>query len=155
MVRTIYPWTFFRTQETLFFQKVSTSFILFADKKLLNKSAVFDFESICGKFNSLVDTKTTAWVGKREPTSVCVISNLLVVPTFVSDTDSLVSASRKLCSQRLDMSLKFHDFATTIEWNFERVMPTSNKRRSVEYNDRTVPTHFLPLKGTKYLNSKN
>ena len=62
-------------------------------KKLLNDFAFFDFESICVRDTSLIDTKTTTCVGKYEPISVSVSSNLPQESIFIRDFEpqSLVS----------------------------------------------------------------
>ena len=47
--------------------------------------AIFDFESICIPSNELKDTNTTTRIGKLEPISVSIFSNLLGEPIFLSE----------------------------------------------------------------------
>ena len=83
---------------------------------------VFDFESVCVKNSKLVDTETTTWVGKHEPISVYITSNLLKESLFICNTEpySLVSAFVNSVEslaekKKLEMDLKFHDVATRIK----------------------------------------
>ena len=103
---------------------------------LFNNFAVFDFESICVKNSKLVDTETTNWVGKLEPTSVSITTNLLEVPIFIYDTEphSLVSAfvnslENLAEKNKLEMKLKVHDIATRIKERLERVLSAINTKR--------------------------
>ena len=49
--------------------------------------ANFDFEAICVPSEQLKDTNTTTWIGKHEPISVSIFSNLIDEPVFLFDND--------------------------------------------------------------------
>ena len=77
LVRNIYPKSVYQLRENLF-DKLRAFDIEVADgDTLFNNFAIFHFESICVKNSKLVDTETTTWVGKHEPISVSITSNLL------------------------------------------------------------------------------
>ena len=57
------------------------------DQKLFNNLAIFDFESICVPSEQSKDTNTTIWIGKHEPISVSISSNLIDEPVFLCDKD--------------------------------------------------------------------
>ena len=136
LVKNIFPKSIYQLRETLF-DKLRAFDIEVADgDTLFNNFAVFDFESICVKNSKLVDTKTTTWVGKHEPFSVSITSNLLKEPIFICNTEpqSLVSAFinsvESLAEKnKLEMNLKFHDIATRIKEKLERVLSAMNTRR--------------------------
>ena len=81
-LKKIYPKTVYKLRETLFDKLRAFDIKFAADQSLFNNFAVFDFESICVKNSSLIDTETTTWVGKHEPISVSKTSNLLQEPIF-------------------------------------------------------------------------
>ena len=135
LVKNIYPKSVYQLRETLF-DKLRAFDIEVADgDTLFNNFAVFDFESICVKSSKLVDTETTTWVGKHEPISVSITSNLLEEPIFIcnSEPHSLVSAFvnsvESLAENKLEMNLKFHDIATRIKEKLERVLSAINTKR--------------------------
>ena len=55
------------------------------DYRLFKNLAIFDFESICVTENNSVSNNSTSWVGKHEPISVSISSNLLKSPIFICD----------------------------------------------------------------------
>ena len=63
--------------------------ILSTKKKqtLFKNVAIFDFESICVPSEELKPTETITWIGKHEPISVSISSNLLDKPIFLCDKD--------------------------------------------------------------------
>ena len=97
---------------------------------------MFDFESIWVKNSKLVDTEATTWVGKHEPISVSITSNLLEEPIFICYTElhspvpAFVNSVESLAEKnKLEMNLKFHDIATRIEEKLERVLSAINTKR--------------------------
>ena len=103
---------------------------------LFNNFAVFDFESICVKNSKVVDTETTFWVGKHEPISVSITSNLLEEPIFICDTEpqclvsAFVNSVESLAEKKkLERNLKFPDIATRIKKKLERVLSAVNTKR--------------------------
>ena len=67
LVKNIYPKTGYQLRETLFDILRAFNIKFASDQSLFNNFAVFDFESICVENSSLIDTETTTWVGKHEP----------------------------------------------------------------------------------------
>ena len=57
------------------------------EQTLIKNVAIFDFESICVPSEELEPTKTITWIGKHEPISVPISSNLLDKPIFLCDKD--------------------------------------------------------------------
>ena len=91
-------------------------------QKLFKNLAVFDFESICVPSNELKDTNTTTWIGKHEPTSVSISSNLLQEPIFLFNKDaktlivSFVEALEELASKsKAEMLQKFYSTENAIK----------------------------------------
>ena len=132
LVKNINPKSVFQLGETLF-DKLRAFDIEVV--KSINIFAVFDFESICVK-NRLIDTETTTWVGKHEPISVSITSNLLEEPIFICDTEPHSSVSAFVNSveslgekNKLEMDLKFHDIATRIKEKVQRVLSAINTKR--------------------------
>ena len=65
------------------FEKLGSFKILYReDQKLFKNLAVFDFESICVEEETYKETETTKWIGKHNPISVSVSSNLIAEPIF-------------------------------------------------------------------------
>ena len=89
LVKNIYPKSVHQFWETLFDKLRAFDIEVVKGDMLFNNFAVFDFESICMKNCKLVDTETTTWVGKHEPISVSITSNLLEEPIFICDTEPL------------------------------------------------------------------
>ena len=136
LVKNIYPKSVYQLRETLF-DKLRAFDIEVADGyTLFNNFAVFDFELICVKNSKLVDTETTTWVGKQEPFSVSITSNLPEEPIFICTTEphSLVSAFvnsvESLAEKnKLEMNLKFHDISTRIKEKLEGLLSAINTKR--------------------------
>ena len=87
------------------------------------------------KNSKLIDTETTFWVGKHEPISMSITSNLLDKPIFICDTEphSLVSefvnSLESLAEKnKLEMNLKFHDIATRIKSKLEGMLSANNTK---------------------------
>ena len=77
MRRNILPKTVYQLRETLLDRLRTFETEIADDKTFLNNFAVFDLESFSVKDSSPIDTETINWVGKHEPISVSVTSNLL------------------------------------------------------------------------------
>ena len=129
LVKNIYPKAVYQHRENLFDKLMAIDIEVAEGDTLFNNFAVFDFISICVKNSKIVDTETTTWVGKHEPISVSITSNLLEEPTFICDAEpySLVSAfvnsvENLAEKSKLEMKLKFHDVATRIKQKLERVL---------------------------------
>ena len=76
-VQHIYPKSVYTLRETLFDKLDKFGISYNDDQKLFKSVAIFDFESICVPSEQLNDTKTTIWIGKHEPLSVSISSNLI------------------------------------------------------------------------------
>ena len=84
--------------------------------------AVFDFELICVPSNELKDTNTTTWIGKHEPISLSISSNLLEELIFLCNKDpkilivSFVEALEELASKsKAKMLQKFSFIENSIK----------------------------------------
>ena len=86
-VQHIYPKIVYTLRETLFHKLDGIGISDNADQKLFKNLAIFDFESICVPSEQLKDTNTTTWIGKHEPISVSISSNLIDEPFFLCDKD--------------------------------------------------------------------
>ena len=136
LVKNIYPKSICQLRETFFDKLMAFDIEVAEGDTFFNNFAVFDFESFCVKNSKLVDTETTTWVGKQEPISVSITSNLLGEPIFSCNTGphSLVSAfvnsvESKAEKNKPEMNLNFYDIATRIEEKLERVLSAINTKR--------------------------
>ena len=136
LVKNIHPKSVYQFRETLFDKLRAFDIEVAEGDTLFNKFTVLDFESICVKNSKLVVTETTTRVGKHEPMSVSITSNLLEEPIFICDTEphSLVSAivnSLESLTEKnkLEMNIKFHDIATRMKEKLEHVLSTINTKR--------------------------
>ena len=57
------------------------------EQTLFKNVATFDFESYCVPCEELKSTESITWIGKHEPISVSISSNLLNKPIFLCDKD--------------------------------------------------------------------
>ena len=84
-IKNIYPKNVYTLRETLF-EKLDGFNIEYTKEQTLFKNvAIFDFESICVPSEELKPTETITWIGKHEPISVSISSNLLDKPIFLCD----------------------------------------------------------------------
>ena len=86
-VQHIYPKSAYTLRETLFDKLDAFGISYNDDQKLFKNLAIFEFESICVPTEELKDTNTTTWIGKHEPISVSISSNLIEEPVFLCDKD--------------------------------------------------------------------
>ena len=99
--------------------------------------AVFDFESICVKEETYEETETTKWIGKHNPISVSISSNLVPEPIFLCNSDprhlvsSFVSALEGLATQsKAQMKLRFIEVETAIKIKLSSILEQLNQRHS-------------------------
>ena len=152
LVKKIYPKSVYQLRETLF-DKLRAFDIKVADgDTFFNIFAVFDFESICVKNSKLVDTETTTSVGKHEPISVSITSNLLKEPIFICNTEphslviAFVNSVESLAEKnKLEKNLKFHDIATRIKDKLKRVLSAINMKRRQLTNGREQQDRLLDI----------
>ena len=120
-VQHIYPKSVYTLRETLF-DKLGAFGISYNDnQKLFRKLAIFEFQSICVPSEQLKDTNTTTWIGKHEPISVSISSNLIDEPVFQCDKDpkaliiSFVEAIEDLANKsKTEMRTKFSSIEAII-----------------------------------------
>ena len=87
-IQHIYPKSVYTLRETLFDKLEGFEIGYEEEQKLFKNLAVFDFESICVPSYELKDTNTTTWIGKHEPISVSLSSNLIQEPIFLCNKDT-------------------------------------------------------------------
>ena len=150
LVKNNYSKSVYQLRETLCDKLRAFDIKLVEGDTLFNIFSVFDFKSIRAKDPELVDTEISNWVGKHEPISVSISSNLLKKPIFICDNEphSLVSAFvntvKSLAKKNeLEMNLKFYNIATRIKVKLKCVLSTIyTKRRQLskgnEQQDRFV-----------------
>ena len=81
-VKHIYRKNVYQLKKTLYKKLDSLNIPNREDQNLFRNLAVFDFESICVKEELYKETETTKWIGKHDPISVSVSSNLIPEPNF-------------------------------------------------------------------------
>ena len=136
-VRHIYPKYVYGLRETLFEKLDAFNIPHRNEHKLLKNLAIFDFESICVKENSHKQTETTTWIGKHDPISVSISSNLIPDPIFLCNANphhlisSLIAALEGLASQSKDqMEMNFIEVETAIKIKLCAILEQLNQRRN-------------------------
>ena len=133
----IYPKNMYQLRETLFDKLDSFDFQYTDDQKLFTNLAVFDFESICIPDEKFKNTKSTTCIGKHDPISVSISSNLLAKPIFFCNSnprdlvESIIDAVESLATQRKahQMKLKLLEVETAIKSKLTRTLESLNERR--------------------------
>ena len=123
---------------------------------MLKKLAIFDFESEelkelkDTKTEELKDTNTTIRIGKREPISVSISSNLIEEPAFLCDKDnrtlivSFVDALEELANKRkTQMQTKFASIQKIIKSRVNAIFEKLNERKghttpAFEFEDECI-----------------
>ena len=149
-VKQIYPKSVYQLRETLFDKLDNFGIQYTDDQKLFKHFAIFDFESICVPDSKLKPTETTIWIGKHEPISVSISSNLLDEPIFIcieNPTElviAFVDALEKLADKsKLIMNEKFQNITLTVNTRLAAIFEKLNgrnkkKSRVFEYEDECV-----------------
>ena len=111
--------------------------VLELDMEKIKNLAVFNFESICVPSSELKDTNTTTWIGKHEPISVSISSNLLQEPIFLCNKDpktlivSFVEALEELASKSKEKMLqKFCSIENAIKTRVNSIFEKLNERKN-------------------------
>ena len=106
------------------------------DQKLFKNLAIFDFESICVPTEELKDTKATTWIGKHEPISVSISSNLIEEPVFLCDKDpknltvSFVKTLEELANKsKTEMQRKFASIQGIVNSRVKAIFEKLNERK--------------------------
>ena len=135
-VQHIYPKSVYALRETLFDKLDAFGISYNDDQKLFKNLAIFDFESICVPTEELKDTNTTTWIGKHEPISVSISSNLIEEPVFLCDKDpknlivSFVEALEELANKsKTEMQTKFASIQEIINSRVKAIFEKLNERK--------------------------
>ena len=137
-------------------------------QKLFKNLAVFDFESICVPSNELKDTNTTTWIGKHEPISVSISSNLIQEPVFLCNKDpktlivSFVGALEELAGKnKAEMLQKFLPIENAIKTRVSSIFEKLNGRKDestpmfefqfFEEEEIDMSTQFLQIQKNQLL----
>ena len=134
-VQHIYPKSVHTLRETLF--KLDGFGISYNDdQKLFKNLAIFDIGSIFVPTKELKDTNTTIWIGKHEPISVSMSSNLIEEPVFICDKGpknlivSFVEALEELANKsKTEMQTKFASIQEIINSRVETIFEKLNERK--------------------------
>ena len=141
----------------------SKTWLFLDDQKLFKNLAIFDIESICVPSEQLKDTNTTTWIGKHEPISVSVSSNLIDEPVFLCDKDpkaliiSFVEAIEDLANKsKTEMRTKFSSIEAIIRARVNAIWENLNKRKyqnaaAFESEDERVEEDDEADMSTQYL----
>ena len=97
--RNKYPSSAYLLKEMVFIKISKFDITVLENIRMFDNFAVFDFESICVAENNSTDTSSaenfpTAWVGRHEPISVSISSNLIEKSIFICESEP-----RKLVEQ--------------------------------------------------------
>ena len=135
-VQHIYPKNVYALRDNLFDKLDAFGISYNDDKKLFKNVAIFDFESICVPTEELKDTNTTNWIGKHEPISVSISSNLIEEPVFLCDKDpknlivSFVEALEELANKsKTEMQTKFASIQEIINSRVKAIFEKLNERK--------------------------
>ena len=135
-VQHIYPKSVYTLRETLFDKLDAFGISYNDDQKLFKNLAIFDFESICVPTEELKDTNTTTWIGKHEPISVSISSNLIEEPVFLCDKDpknlivSFVETLEELANKsKTEMQAKFASIQEIINSRVKAIFEKLKERK--------------------------
>ena len=163
-VQHIYPKSVYTLRETSFDKLDGFEISYNDDQKLFKNLAIFDFELICVPSEQLKDTNTTTWIGKHEPISVSISSNLIDEPVFLCDKDpkaliiSFVEAIEDSANKsKTEMRTKFSSIEAIIRARVNAICENLNKRkdqnaslecedeRTEEDDEADMSTQFLQM----------
>ena len=170
-VQHIYSKSVYTLLETLFDKLDGFGISYNDDQSLFKNLANFDFESICVPYEQLKDTNTTTRIGKHEPISVSISSNLMDEPVFLCEKDtkaliiSFVEAIEELANKsKTEMRTKFFSIEAIIRARVNAIWENLNKRRDqnasafecederVEEDDEAdMSTQFLKMQKNRLL----
>jgi len=157
----------YQIRETLFDKLNSFKIEYTKEQTIFRNLAVFDFESICVQEDIFKDTDTTKKIGKDNPISVSISSNLVQQTIFLCNADShylvasFIAALEYLASHsKVQMKTLFLDIETAIKNRLDRILETlsqlHNRRGQVietedvcfqeDSDDSCASTQFLQMK---------
>ena len=135
-VKHIYPKNVYQLRETLFDKLDSFGIQYTDDQELFTNLAVFEFESMCIPEEKLKNTETTTWIGKHDPISVSIFSNLIAKPILLCNSnprdlvESFIDAVEGLATQsKAQTKLKILETETAIKNKLTRTLESLNERR--------------------------
>ena len=164
--KNIYPKSFYTLRETLFEKLDGFNIEYTKEQNLFKNVAIFDSDSICVPSEDFKPTETINWIGKHEPISVSMPSNLLDKPIFLCDKDpqSLIFdflANLELLAEKnkSEMRSKLLEIENNIKKRLHTIFSILKERVSFkkiearEYEDECIedegetdaPTHFLRI----------
>ena len=169
-IQHVYQKSVYTLRETLFDKLDGFGVRYEEDQKLFKNLEVFGFESICVPSNELKDTNTTTWIGKHEPISVSISSNLLQEPIFLCKKDpktlivSFVEALEELASKsKAEMLQKYSSIENAIKIRinsiFEKLIERKNEStpmfefQNIEEEEEEIDmlTQFLQIQKNQLL----
>ena len=161
-IKIIYPKNVYTLRETLF-EKLDGFDIDYTKEQTLFKNvAIFDFESICVASEELKPTETITWIGKHEPISASISSNLFFYVIKIHNPSLLTLWQTWNCWQRksiAEMRSKFVEIENNIKKRLHTIFSILNERANFnkiearEYEDEFIEdegetdasTHFLRI----------
>ena len=133
----IYPKNVYELRETLFEKLDAFNIPYRNEQKLFKNLAIFDFESVYVREDSYKQTETTTWIGKHEPLSVSISSNLILDPIFLCNANphhlisSFITALEGLSfKSKAQMKLNFIEVETAIKIKLCAIQEQLNQRRN-------------------------
>ena len=160
-------------RETLFDKLDAFGISYNDDQELFEHLAIF--ESICLPTEELKDTNTTTWIGKHEPISVSISSNLIEEPVFLCHEDpknlivSFVEALEELANKsKTEMQTKFASIQEIINSRVKAIFKKLNEKKgrttpAFEFEDECIEeeeeeadmsTQFLQIQKNQLLDLK-
>ena len=167
-VQHIYPKSVYTLRETLFDKLDEFGISYNDDQKLFKNLAIFNFESICVPSEQLKDTNTATWIGKHDPISVSISSNLIDEPVFLCDKSPkalITSLVEDLANKsKTEMRTKFSSIEAIIRARVNEIWENLNKRkdqntsafeckdeRAEEDDETDMSTQFLQMQKNQLL----
>ena len=142
----IYPKNVHTLRETLFEKLEGFNISVSKDNTLFNNLAIFDFESICIPSDELKATQTTTWIGKHDPISVSISSNLIDEPIILYNKDPqklfidfVIKLELLAEKSQLEMRTKFQDVEREV-----------NKRMSKNFQELNDRCQIHPTENFEY-----
>ena len=127
-VQEIIPTSGYQSKETVFEKLSKFEITVPEDFRLFENLAIFDLESICVTENSSESNNSTTWVGKHQPISVSISSNLFKNPIFSCDPQPIkvvtqfADALENLANESRDqMQSQFADVTSAVYEKLEEV----------------------------------
>ena len=160
-VKEKFPKSAYQLKETVFEKFSKFGITVPEDYRLFKNLAIVDFESICVTENNSESSNSTTWVGKHQPISVSISSNLLENPIFLCDPQPIkvitqfVDALGNLANESRDqMQSQFADKTSAVHEKLEELSDqiTLNESGSMKRSAQDVSRKFLNQRKRELLN---